>query len=131
MNIGKVIFFTIIGVSITTIATAAIKNSQLKSEEQKRQSDYRKFVDSMREKYKNIETWNDFHEGVQYVEYPQIFGYDLRLLKDKFPNLSNYITFDDAKFLYEVSKIGLGLKNDDDNNHALDILHKLYPIGNR
>ena len=83
MNLGKGIFIAIIFIGISVAANAAVSNSKLVAEEEKRKEAERKYIESMREKYKFINTYNDFHEGVKYVQYPMLFGYDMRVLKDK------------------------------------------------
>lgn len=58
---------------------------------------------SMREKYKDIKSFSDFHEGVKYQPSKSYFGYDLTLLKDV-PNLDKKITLDELKVLYAISQ---------------------------
>lgn len=128
MNVGKVIFFLIVGLGATYAANAAVSNARILREEEKKKEEEIKFIEAMREKYKDIKTWNDFHEGVKYVKQPSLFGYDLRILKDKFPNLDKIITFEDAKLLYMVGQLGLDVASNKDAERALDVLHKIYPL---
>ena len=58
---------------------------------------------AMREKYKDIKSFSDFHEGVKYQPSNSYFGYDLTLLKDV-PNLENKTTLDELKVLYKISQ---------------------------
>ncbi len=77
----------------------------------------------MREKYKDINSYTDFSEGIKYVAYPSLFGYDLKLLKQK---QAGFISLDELRFIYEKSKVGIGKDNDSDIKF-LDIMHKIYP----
>lgn len=57
----------------------------------------------MREKYKDIKSFSDFHEGVKYQPSKSYFGYDLTLLKDV-PELEKKISLDELKVLYAISQ---------------------------
>lgn len=81
-----------------------------------------KYLESMREKYKNINSYNDFSTGIKYAKYPEVFGYDLRLLKK---NQTDLVTLDELKFMYEMAKTGVGKDNDNDMKF-LNIMHKIY-----
>ncbi len=84
-----------------------------------------KDLEAMREKHKNINSYDDFAAGVKYAKYPEIFGYDLRLLKRK---QSELVTLDELKFMYEMTKTGTtGKSNDDNDMKFLTIIHKIYP----
>lgn len=58
---------------------------------------------AMREKYKDIKSFSDFHEGVKYQPSKSYFGYDLTLLKDV-PDLDKKINLDELKVLYKISQ---------------------------
>lgn len=126
MKTGKVILFTIILVGIGAVVHATIKNQILlaKKDDEKKSND--KLIQSMREKYNEIKSFDDFSEGIKYVAYPEVFGYDLRLLKTLKPNLPKLITLDEAKFIYHVAQIGLGNVSNEDGNKFLDIMHKIF-----
>jgi hypothetical protein len=98
----------------------------IKYQADKNKTAQEKFVDDMREKYDEINSLDEFNEGIKYVAYPNIFGYDLRLLKEKKPNLLSLITLDELKFLYETAKVGTGQRGNDNDMKFLDIMHKIY-----
>jgi hypothetical protein len=58
---------------------------------------------AMREKYKDIKSFSDFHEGVKYQPSNSYLGYDLNILKD-ISNLEKNITLDELKVLYKISQ---------------------------
>jgi hypothetical protein len=126
MNISRAIFFTVAALGISFVAKSAIDAYSLKKEDDKRKTEQDKFVESMREKYKNINSFDDFNEGIKYVEYPVIAGYDLRLLKKLRPNTLDLITLDELKFIYESSKIGSAKMTDKENNNFYDVMHKMF-----
>lgn len=125
MNLGKGIFIAIIFIGISVAASAAVSNSKLVAEEEKRKEAERKFIESMRNKYKDINSFNDFYEGVKYVQFPSLFGYDMRILKDK--KIENIITLEELKFLYDTAKVGLQARTNEQNEKFLNIMHKIYP----
>lgn len=126
MNISRAIFFTVAALGISFVAKSAIDAYSLKKEDDKNKTEQEKFIKSMREKYKDINSYDDFNEAVKYVEFPVLYGYDLRLFKSLRPNILNLITLDELKFIYECAKVGIGLKINDDNIKLLDIMHKIF-----
>ena len=99
-----------------------IRSLIIKKREEDAKTQQEKFLDSMREKYKNINSYDDFSTGIKYAKFPEVFGYDLRLLKK---NQTDLITLDELKFIYDMSKTGLGVNNDRDIKF-LDVMHKIY-----
>jgi len=84
-----------------------------------------KDLEAMREKHKDINSYDDFAAGIKYVKYPVIFGYDLRLLKRK---QAEILTLDELKFIYDVSKTSTsGKSNDDRDMKFLKVIHKIFP----
>src|ERR1700741_285387 len=107
------------------IAIYYVRDKYLQFKKEKQMSLQEKLVMEMREKYEDIESFDDFYEGIKYVAYPEIFGYDLRLLQSKKPNLPELISLDELKTLYETSKVGIGEDKDMDMEF-LNIMHKIY-----
>ena len=121
----KIVFFLIVGLGLSFAANAAVSSYRLKKKEEEALSENQKFINSMREKYKEINSLNEFHEGVKYVEYPTPFGYDLRLLK-QIENLSELITLDELKIIYETAKNGLAKNNEEENTNFLKLMHNIF-----
>ena len=121
----KIVFFLIVGLGLSFAANAAVSSYRLKKKEEEALSENQKFINSMREKYKEINSLNEFHEGVKYVEYPTPFGYDLRLLK-QIENLSELITLDELKIVYETAKNGLAKNNEEENTNFLKLMHNIF-----
>ena len=121
----KIVFFLIVGLGLSFAANAAVSSYRLKKKEEEALSENQKFINSMREKYKEINSLNEFHEGVKYVEYPTPFGYDLRLLK-QIENLSELITLDELKIVYETAKNGLAKNNEEKNTNFLKLMHNIF-----
>jgi len=118
----KIVFFLIVGLGLSISTKAAVNYYKVRKEEEEKM----KFVRAMREKYKEIKNIDDFNEGVKYVEFPTPFGYDLRLFKDV-ENISEILTFDELKFIYEAAQLGLSNRNDEYNLKLLNTLQKIYP----
>ncbi len=121
----KIVFFLIVGLGLSFAANAAVSSYRLKKKEEEALSENQKFINSMREKYKEINSLNEFHEGVKYVEYPTPFGYDLRLLK-QIENLSELITLDELKIIYETAKNGLAKNNEEENTNFLKLMNNIF-----
>ena len=121
----KIVFFLIVGLGLSFAANAAVSSYRLKKKEEEALSENQKFINSMREKYKQINNFDEFHEGVKYVEYPTPFGYDLRLLK-QIENLSELITLDELKIIYETAKNGLAKNNEEENTNFLKLMHNIF-----
>lgn len=79
---------------------------------------------AMREKYKDIKSFDDFFNGVIHQPNKNIYGYDLIQMK-KVNNLENILTFDELKQIYEFSKIEI--LNNEQMVKFLDLIHKVYP----
>lgn len=102
-----------------------IRSLVLKKKAEAAMTQQEKFLESMREKHKDINSYDDFAAGIKYAKYPEIFGYDLRLLKRK---QAEIVTLDELKFIYDMAKTGAtGKSNDDKDMKFLDIIHKIYP----
>lgn len=99
-----------------------IRSLVLKKKAEAAMTQQEKFLASMRDKYKDVNSYDDFIAGIKYAKYPEVFGYDLRLLKRKQAEL---VTLDELKFIYEMTKTGVGKDNDNDMKF-LDIIHKIY-----
>lgn len=95
-----------------------------KEEEAKRLAEER-VLQEMRKKYANIKNWNDFHIGIRYMPNYEIFGYDLRML-NRIENLDKRITFEELKFLYEMSKIDIRDIEPKKQDEILRIMGKIY-----
>lgn len=121
----KIVFFLIVGLGLSLAANAAVSSYRLKKKEEEALSENQKFINSMREKYKEINNFDEFHEGVKYVEYPTPFGYDLRVLK-QIENLSELITLDELKIIYETAKNGLAKNNEEENTNFIKLMNKIF-----
>lgn len=84
-----------------------------------------KFILDMRDKYKDINSIDDFIEGLKWVKQTTQFGYDLKSIgkhKDKLAS----VNFDELKDIYELLKKTLIEKTDDENKRIMDFLNNLY-----
>lgn len=118
----KKIIILIVAIVIVVIGYY-VRSLILKKKAEAAMTQQEKFLASMREKFKDINSYDDFAAGIKYAKYPEVFGYDLRLLKRKQADL---VTLDELKFMYEMTKIGVGKDNDNDMKF-LTIIHKIYP----
>jgi hypothetical protein len=94
----------------------------------KRKRDERKesqFILDMREKYKNINSVDDFVQGVKYVSQPIQFGYDFKLIEKNKDKLSS-INFDDLKDIYELMKENINDKSEDENIKMINFLENIF-----
>lgn len=74
-----------------------------KYDDKKAFSEKQKLDNEMRDKYKEINSFSDFYEGVKYQPSNSYFGYDLTILKDV-PDLEKKINLDELKILYKISQ---------------------------
>lgn len=117
----KKIIILIVAIVIVVIGYY-IRSLVLKKRAYDAMTQQEKYLESMREKYKDVNSYDDFVNGIKYAKYPEVFGYDLRLLKRK---QTDVISLNELKFIYEMSKTGVGKDNDNDMKF-LDIMHKIY-----
>lgn len=125
MDAKKVIIVSLIVVGIVVFTQQAYSNSLKRKEEDERIVKEKLFLHQMRKKYANIRSWNDFNEGIKYMEFPEKFGYDLRLL-NKIKNLDRLIDFDELKFLYNTSKSDVKDMDAKSQDEFLRIMDKIY-----
>lgn len=78
----------------------------------------------MREKYKDIKSFDDFFNGLVYQPSKSIYGYDLIQMK-KVNNLENILTLDELKKIYEFAK--MEKLTNSQMEEFLNIIHKVYP----
>lgn len=81
--------------------------------------------EKMQEKYKNINSIDEFLEGVKYLKSTDIFGYDLLLLKNKRNELEK-MGMDNLKKLYEVS-MKSPKWSQAEMEEFLNLIHLIYP----
>lgn len=117
----KKIIILIVAIVIVVIGYY-VRSLILKKRAYDAMTEQEKALEAMREKYKDINSYDDFAAGIKYAKYPEVFGYDLRLLKRKQAEL---VTLDELKFMYDMAKTGVGKDNDNDMKF-LDIIHKIY-----
>lgn len=82
-------------------------------------------IPPMPEELEEIDTVDEFLEGIQYFRQPIQFGYDLKLLankKAKLQALSNA----QLKRLYQLCKETVAQKNDEENAEFISLLEKIY-----
>lgn len=121
---SKIAFFIIAGIGLSISATAAVSSYKKKKEEEA-MNERQKFINAMKEKYSEIKNFNDFYEGVKYMDYPTVFGYDLRLFKN-IENLSEILTFNELKLIYDFAKVGIAKKTEEENNKFLELMNKIF-----
>ena len=108
---------------IIVVAGYYIRSLVIKAREDAKKSVQDKYLESMRDKYKDINSISDFMKGITYAKYPSVFGYDLRLVtRDKLEK----ITLDELKFIYETAKVGVGTRGNDNDMKFLDVMHKMF-----
>lgn len=118
----KKIIILIVAIVIVVIGYY-IRSLVLKKRAYDAMTQQEKYLESMREKYKDVNSYDDFAAGIKYAKYPEVFGYDLRLLKRKQAEL---VTLDELKFMYDMAKTGLSKGENDRDMKFLDIMHKIY-----
>jgi hypothetical protein len=94
----------------------------------KRKRDERKesqYILDMREKYKDINSVDDFVQGVKYVSQPIQFGYDFELIEKNKDKLSS-INFDELKDYYELMKENINDKSEDENIKLINFLENIF-----
>lgn len=82
-------------------------------------------IPEMPEELQEIETVEEFLQGIPYFRQPIQFGYDLTLLnnkKDKLNALSNA----QLKRFYQLAKETVAQKNDEENAEFISIVEKIY-----
>jgi len=79
----------------------------------------------MRDKYTEINSFEDFYAGVPYQPSGKYMGYELVKLKDV-KDIDKKITLDELKYIYETSKIEAGKITDEQGTKFLDLMHKIY-----
>ena len=84
-----------------------------------------KFILEMREKYKNINSIDDFLEGIKYVTQPVQYGYDFKLIGKKKDKLTSF-SFDELKDIYELLKKTLTERSEEENQKVMTFLQKIY-----
>ena len=99
------------------------KIDEKKSEKEKTLAELER--EKMQEKYKNINSIDEFLEGVKYLKYTDIFGYDLLLLKNKREELEK-MGIDNLKKLYELSMKSPNWSQSE-MEEFLNLIHLIYP----
>lgn len=127
MNYAKITgnkYFKIAAVIILpTILVAGYYGGKfLKDKYQKKKIDAE--LEKMKDKYAEINSVEDFLEGVKYLENTNEAGYNLLLLHNKQEELKK-MGMDNLKKFYELSKISK--KNDKEYEEWLDLIHMIYP----
>lgn len=79
-----------------------------------------------REKYKDINSVDDFIEGVKCVEQPSQFGYDFTIIGKQRKNLEK-MGMDKLRKLYELVKIETRQQTPKQQEEFLDLMHEVYP----
>ena len=80
----------------------------------------------MRDKYTEINSFEDFYAGVPYQQSGTFMGYELVKLKD-IKDIDKKITLDELKAIYEISKLEAGKITDEQSATFLDLMHRIYP----
>lgn len=99
----KHIAFIVLVPSVVVGSYYGYKFIKKKWDDKKALTEKQKLDNEMRDKYKEINSFTDFYEGVKYQPSNSYFGYDLTLLKDV-PNLEKKITLDELKVLYKIAQ---------------------------
>lgn len=102
-RILKNIAFIVFVPSVVVGGYYGYKFIKKKYDDKKSLTDKQKLDNEMRNKYKEINSFSDFYEGVKYQPSNSYFGYDLTILKDV-PNLEKKITLDELKVLYKIAQ---------------------------
>lgn len=79
-----------------------------------------------REKYKDINTVDDFIEGVKCAEHTSHFGYDFTIIGKQRKNLEK-MGMDKLRKLYELVKIETRQQTPKQQEEFLDLMHEVYP----
>jgi len=98
-----------------------IKNAVVEPEENSQMP----VIPPMPEELEEIETVDEFLQGVEYFQQPIQFGYDLKMLKNKRAKL-DAMSKEELKRFYQLAKEKLSQKSESENAEFMSILEKIY-----
>lgn len=119
----KHIAFIVLVPSVLVGSYYGYKFIKKKWDDKKALTEKQKLDNEMRDKYKDINSFADFYEGVKYQPSNSYFGYDLTLLKDV-PNLEKKITLEELKALYKISQKEPKDVTDDEGTQFTELYNK-------
>lgn len=117
---------------VSTVITASYygfkyyKKVKSEKEKKKREEENKEIKSEVIKKYNDIKSFDDFYDAVNFVEYPVLFGYDLKQLKGNIPNLSDIITIDELNKIYNASRVGLGNLKKEESDYVFNLLNKIH-----
>lgn len=128
MDLSKIVdnkvFKVAAWILVPTVIVASFygyKYVKKKSDEKKKSEELKK----MQLKYKNINSVDDFIQGVKYLDETNQYGYDFTKFDSK-KDIIEKIPMDKLKRLYELAKKGMK-RGDEESEEFLQLVHLIFP----
>lgn len=126
MQILKHVAFIVLVPSVIVGGYYGFKYIKKKYDDKKSLTESEKLANEMRDKFKDVNTYDEFFEAVGYQPSHYMAGYELADLK-KVSNIEKILTLEEIKFIYELAKLEPSKIPEDKQDEFLKLIHKVYP----